>query len=162
MDDADLERVLEALPVEALERLRPRYFTDNTLRRRRLEQRDDAIRALAADGAASGREMAAAIEAELRQYGEAGWRFERGRAPPPDLRHALRHRVLTLCRGKAPGLSIVTRALAGLGPMHGASVAVAKSAPQMHQQPCDAATVEITEDQHATTQTASERRPDGE
>ena len=110
---AELVSALDGMPIEALERLAPR-FTPSALRRRRLAERDGALRCLAELGG-SGRELAAGIELELRRYAAAAWRFARGCAPPADPRRRDLHRVLTLNFGKPPGVSTIRRALAGIG-----------------------------------------------
>jgi len=109
-----LEQLLAAAPIEVIENLARRHFTASALSRRRLAERNAAIRMLAIGRTGTGREIARALHRELRRYGAAAYRFERDRAPA-DPGRAPMHRVLTLNDGNAPSEPTLRRALAGLG-----------------------------------------------
>lgn len=119
-----LEELIARQPIEALEALARRHFTPSALQRRRLAERDAAIRGLAIGRLGSGRELAGDISRELLRYRPSGYRFEQD--PPVDSpRRAKMHRVLTLNGAKAPSEVTIRRALAGVGG--------SKSAPAMIQ-----------------------------
>jgi hypothetical protein len=84
---------------------------------RRLELRDAAIRAYAAELGhfASGRRQAKALAKDFGDYAVRGaWRFDRSLPNPKDPRHAFQHRALTLGQGQVPGWRQMIRVLAGL------------------------------------------------
>ncbi|MGA8611309.1 MAG: hypothetical protein WB760_06275 [Xanthobacteraceae bacterium] len=108
--------LLATLPVEQVAILARRHCSRSALRRRRLSERDDAIRRLAGlDDHASGRAAALAVSIELGRYASSAWRFERGRQPPAHPRRRLLHRILAMNGGHAPSEPQVRRILAGVG-----------------------------------------------
>jgi hypothetical protein len=96
-----------------VERLWRMYVSPSALRRRRLDQRDDAIRQLAAGYTeGSGRDLANAINRDLVRYAASGFRINA--APPADARRALLHRVLALGAGKVPSSGQIRGILGGV------------------------------------------------
>lgn len=98
------------LPAAALERLAP-LVTPARIRARRLEERDAAIRELAAyyPLASSGRALAAAMRVDLQRLASRG-----ARSLSAAHRAAL-GRVLELAGGRSPSETVLRDALAGLG-----------------------------------------------
>jgi hypothetical protein len=98
---------------EDIERLWHMYAAPSALRRRRLDQRDEAIREVAAgytDG--SGRALAHAISRDLQRHAASVYRHS---APPADAKRALLHRVLDLVgAGKVPSAAQIRGILAGV------------------------------------------------
>lgn len=112
-EPTSIDDILADQPIEVMERLAGRYFTPSALLRRRLAERDAAIRALADASRGSGRELARAIHRELNRYAGGRFKFEREN-PPADRRRAALHRALTLNGGKVLGEEALRRVLAGL------------------------------------------------
>jgi hypothetical protein len=110
-------RLVENLPFEVAERLARTHFSPSALRRRRLDERDAALRELAIGmmaKASTGESLARTIARELHRYASSAWRFERERPAPVDPPRALLYRILHLGSGHCPGQATVHRALAGL------------------------------------------------
>lgn len=120
-DAARLDRILAALPNPAdrewlAERLEPRWRR----RERRLEERDEAVRTLAAErfGALpSGRAMATEMRRALSVY--AAGSTCKGETVPSDSRRASLHRLLKLFGGRVPSVGTLRAALAGIRSMSG-------------------------------------------
>jgi hypothetical protein len=85
-----------------------RHFSPNAIRLRRLDQRDDAIRALAMQyDALSGRKIAEAVHRDLLRYAVS--------APPADAKRAALHQILDLIGGgKIPSAGQIRGILAGV------------------------------------------------
>ncbi len=119
VDSADFDlaaAALDRLSSAEIAELARRFCSASALRRRRLAERDAALRELAATAQLepTGRATAAALATELGRYAAAAWRWERARPPPDDPRRALLNRALALNAGRAPSGETVRRALAGL------------------------------------------------
>jgi hypothetical protein len=85
-------------------------------RRRRLDERDAAILALAGHylELGAGRAIAAAVVRDLRRYEVSTCQREQGKSPVGDAKRLLQHQVLTLNGGKGVGSQRVREILAGL------------------------------------------------
>jgi hypothetical protein len=101
-----------SMPADDRERWFRRYGSANALRQWRLDDRDHAIRSLAAHyDLTGGRALARAIRTDLIRYGASGYRHS---APPADDRRSLLHRVLDLIgAGKVPSVGQLREILAG-------------------------------------------------
>jgi hypothetical protein len=102
-----------SMPADDRERWFRRYGSANALRQWRLDDRDAAIRQLAAHyDLTGGRALARAIRTDLIRYGASGHRHS---APPADAKRALLHRVLDLVGGgKIPSAAQIRGILAGV------------------------------------------------
>jgi hypothetical protein len=120
---ATAEEILAWLPSDQVQRLARLYASPSALRRRRLAERDDAIRELAAlYDASSGRQLADAVHRDLNLVRSSSAKPIRPSAPPAgDDRLAVMRRVLVLCGGKVPSFETIRRALAGIGVGNGRS-----------------------------------------
>jgi hypothetical protein len=106
---------LASMPIDDRERFFRRYGSANALRQWRLDDRDAAIRQLAAHYTLpSGRQLAAAIRADLIRYAASGYQHKRLSVAVSDKRSLL-HRVLDLVgAGKLPGITQMRTILAGM------------------------------------------------
>jgi len=102
-DQARIDSILARLPAEDRALLEPRLLPAWRLRRRRLDERDAEIRALAANYPDStGWRVARRLHREFARYvGRGSWRFDCGRGPPADPRGARLYRVVRLSGNKA-------------------------------------------------------------
>jgi len=103
-----------SMPADDRERFFRRYGSANVLRQWRLDDRDAAIRQLAAGYTeGSGRALADVLHRDLVRYAASGHRINT--APPTDGRRALLHRVLDLIGdGKIPSAAQIRGILAGV------------------------------------------------
>ena len=107
----------DLLPAEDRAFLEQRALPLSELRRRRLDLRDDALRALAAHHTAPGSwPLARMISDELAIYVDRGsWRFDRHRGPPADPRRAAMYCAVRFTGNglNSPSRRTVQRAIAG-------------------------------------------------
>jgi hypothetical protein len=106
--------LMGTMPPDDRDRLMRRYGSANVLRQWRLDDRDAAIRQLAAGYAeGSGRALADVLHRDLLRYAASGYRVNP--APPADDRRAMLHRVLDLIGGgKVPSAVQLRSILAGV------------------------------------------------
>jgi hypothetical protein len=105
--------LMGTMPLADIRRMLVKHASPSALRRRALDDRDAAIRQLAATyAAASGRAMADAVHRDLQRYAASAYRFERNR-PPSDPTRVLLHRVLAIGDGRVPSFELIRRALGG-------------------------------------------------
>jgi hypothetical protein len=103
-----------SMPADDRERWFRRYGSANALRQWRLDDRDAAIRALAAlYDATSGCALAEVVRRDLARYGASGYRVNTAQTPT-DAKRPLLHRVLDLVgAGKIPSAGQIREILAG-------------------------------------------------